>query len=638
MKEKKMRKIHFFVLVCVLALGWCGHSCSEEDELSSGEGMTGLPANVILSNDGESKAINLSLSGNESWSVEAQTENEEWCTIIPASGKGSGKFIITALPNSGREARSLKLKVIVGQNDHILTVSQEDTIAVSSVGPIIVDNQSTTEVLTVEANTMWQVNLSDEDVDWLTFTPDHGKGAGQITFTVAANPLSKDRSAEIVITAGSVSRTISILQKNVLLGQQSDSLALVAFYQATDGKYWSSAWDLEQEMTTWQGVATETMDGQVRVKALSLSGRKLDGVISPAIGNLSELRMLDLSSNNLKEGIPEEIGLLTKLEVLKLSDDKLSGELPSSMKNLTSLQELVLANNRFSTFPSDILQLANIKKVHVGGNQISSVVGEITEDSKLEELYLNDNQLTQLPAGIAHLSCLTHLNAANNELGSLSPEIADLIKVRVLKLENNSITGAFPEGFSKLVALEELYLTGAQFTSGEWNHMEQSEKLRIIEATDCGIGGTLPVLGKNGALHLLTRIQLNGNHFSGELTDDLSNLTALICLELDNNNLAGTLPEEALGNTSNLPDLERLCVANNEITGKIPVGMAGRITGWSAMLDKDGFRLNGNYLTGPVPKEFGKKDDWGWSDPVKDFNYVVNLYPQRGGVVLMLEQ
>lgn len=636
MKEKKMRKIHFFVLLCVLALGWCGYSCSEEDELSNGEGMAGLPADVILSNDGESRAVKLALNGNESWSVEAQAGNEEWCTIIPASGKGSGKFIITALPNSDREARSLNLKVIIGQSSHVLSVSQEDTMAVSSVGPIIVDNQSTTEVLTVEANTMWRVNLSEEDVDWITFTPDHGKGAGQITFTVAANPLSIDRSAEIVITAGSVSRTVSILQQNVLLGQQSDSLALVAFYQAADGKYWSSAWDLEQKMTTWKGVTTETIDGRVRVTALSLSRRNLDGVISPAIGNLSELKTLDLSFNNLKEEIPREIGLLTKLEVLKLSDDKLSGELPSSLKNLASLRELVLANNRFMTFPSDILQLANIKEVHVEGNQISSVVGEITEDSKLEKLYLNDNQLTQLPVGMTHLSSLTHLNAANNEIGSLSPEITDLIKIRVLKLDNNSIAGTFPEGFSKLTALEELYLTGAHFTSGNWDHMEQSEKLRIIEATDCGIGGTLPILGRNGTLHLLTRILLNGNHFSGELTDDISNLTALICLELDNNNLAGTLPQDAFENTSNLPDLERFCVANNKIVGKIPVGMAGKLTGWSAMFNNDGFRLNGNYLTGPVPKEFGKKT-FG-SDPVKIYNYSVNLYPQRDGVVLMLEQ
>eukprot|EP00253_Pinus_taeda_P011125 PITA_11125 len=64
----------------------------------------------------------------------------------------------------------------------------------------------------------------------------------------------------------------------------------------------------------------------------------------------------------------------------------------------------------------------------------------------------------------------------------------------------------------------------------------------------------------------ISKINLSGKNLTGSIPDDFGQLTELINMSLDNNHLIGPLP-----NISNLTMLERMFIENNNFTGVIPI-------------------------------------------------------------------
>lgn len=629
----KKHRTGFLVLMLSVASALVFNSC-DDDEASDGAATTTLtlPGNFILSNDGGSATVPVTLNDHSVWYAEVKNK-PDWCRLTPASGSGSGDFVVTVEPNAKRLPRSIEVVVSSGRDSRVVTVEQKDTLRVTAPDNLVVGNAGDTVTVTVEANTLWEVIKPDFRANWVTFTPSHGNGSGEVTFIVAANPLLNARSVEIVFSAGGANRVIAVSQQDVTPTSASDSLALVALYHSTDGAYWSTAWELGKGIAGWTGVSTGMVEGELRVTGLRLPGRSLEGVIPAEIGNLSRLEVLDLSGNNIRGEIPVEIGELIRLKELNLSDNKFDGELPLSVKNLIELEVLDVQRNRFTVFPVEICQLSKLQRIQIEYNEIASLPGEITEMSKLEYLYLNNNRLTSLPKGLDKLPKLIYLHASHNQITELPEEIGELVNLQSLRLDDNEITGVIPAGLSNLVALKYLDLSGNQFSGQFPSDMHRMKALETIDASDCGIGGPIPAFGRNGAFSELTQILLSGNHLEGELTEDISNLTHLEWVYLEGNELSGTLPADALGNMDKLPGLTAFVVSDNKITGKIPAGLATRLSRWSPTFNKKGFRLDGNYLEGPVPRTFD-----GFIGNSYQFNFDVSLFPQRDGVVLTIEK
>lgn len=624
MKRQKTNLLWFVLWSIVFAP--ILNSCSDDDDDISVE--FSLPSDLILSNDGSSGVVNLALDGDASWYVEAKGAGADWYEITPMSGTGKGQFVVTALPNVSREMRSVELAVTVGSISRSFTVSQKDTLLVSLPDVMNVGNEGATLVIPIEANTKWEVIKPDWKASWVTFTPTNGLGKGEVECVISANTALRGRSVELIISAGSTSRVITLSQQDVTPTSASDSLALVALYKATDGAYWSSAWKLDQNIASWAGVTTSMVDGQLRVNKLLLPGRNLDGTIPPEIGNLTMLEKLDLSDNTIRGSIPEEIGQLIKLKSLNITKNKFEGEIPLAIKNLVELEELNAQNNRLKLFPVEICQLAKLKVLHLENNEIASLPGEITSMSSLEYLYLNKNRLTALPNGLDKLPQLVYLHADNNLITELPEELGKLVSLVSLNLANNQIAGVLPAGISNMKSLKYLYLSRNNFNSGLPEGMERMVSLKSVEAYDCGLTGPLPELGKDGSFAHLEKLWMSGNRLTGKLTENLSKLTQLTQLILDDNELEGTLPADALGNTTNLPQLKMLGLANNKIKGTVPAGLASRLEYWPAMT---AFRLNGNYLEGPIPSTFA-----GSIGNASRFNFAQNLFPQRDNVILKI--
>ena len=288
----------------------------------------------------------------------------------------------------------------------------------------------------------------------------------------------------------------------------TDSLALVALYDSTNGTNWTndSNW-LTGNVSTWFGI---TVTGG-RVTSIYLPDNNLAGIIPPSIGVLGSLNSLALSENQLTGSIPTEIGNLTNLTWLNLANNNLLGSIPTTIGTLTSLQNLYLNNNLLTgSIPTEISSLHNLEGLILSNNQLSGLIPtEIGNLTSLTSLWLSSNQLTgSIPSEIGILNNLTYLDFNNNQLtGSIPIEIGNLTNLTYLSLGDNQLTGLTSSIISNLISLENLQLNNNQFS------------------------GAIPA--EIGNLTNLQHLHLSGNEFTD--LPDLSTLDSLDYLSIENN-------------------------------------------------------------------------------------------------------
>ena len=82
--------------------------------------------------------------------------------------------------------------------------------------------------------------------------------------------------------------------------------ALVAIYNATQGDNWTQSWDLNADVTAWQGLTIK----ENKVVAIDLSYNNLVGSLPEELGNLTNLETLNLFRNNISGLISSTIGYL----------------------------------------------------------------------------------------------------------------------------------------------------------------------------------------------------------------------------------------------------------------------------------------------------------------------------------------
>lgn len=248
--------------------------------------------------------------------------------------------------------------------------------------------------------------------------------------------------------------------------RQTDSLALVALYNSTNGANWDNTWDFSQPMNNWYGVTLK--DGGC-VNYVELFENNLSGAIPKEIGEMNALKILTLSGNNINGIIPAEIGQLPNLISLNLGNNQLSGSIPVEIGNLISLQKLYLSeNNLDGNIPTEIGNLINLKSLDLSGNDISGNIPiEIGSLKKIDNLILSYNQLSgNIPLGIWNFPNLKFLGLSSNLLsGTIPPEFGNLYNLRKLHLKNNDFTGEIPRTLGNLEFLSELLLRENELNS-----------------------------------------------------------------------------------------------------------------------------------------------------------------------------
>ena len=436
----------------------------------------------------------------------------------------------------------------------------------------------------------------------------------------------------------------------------TDSLALVALYDSTDGANWTnnSEW-LDVPVSTWYGV---TVSGD-RVSQIGLHNNNLVGTIPPEIYNLTNLNWLQLSLNQLSGSIPTEIGNLINLTSLNLSNNQLSGSIPIVIWNLTNLTTLTLAGNQLTgQIPTEIGNLTNLIALKLHLNQLSgSIPIEIGNLTNLTYLNLGDNQFTgSIPSEIGSLTNLTSLWLSNNQFTYL-PDLSSLTNITNLSIQNNQftfediepnigITGFVysPQDSVGQIIDTTVYVgtsytmsvsTGGASSQYQWKKdgvsigsisSDSTYSIIPIAFSDsgtytCEITNTVataltlysrpinvivdyPPFQKDSLALIALYNSTNGagwtnsSNWLGENVSTWYGITVsgnrVTEINLNNNNLTGSIPPE-IGNLTNLSGLGLYV---NQLTGSIPSEI------WN-MTNLGMLLLDGNQLSGTIPSSIG---------------------------------
>lgn len=177
----------------------------------------------------------------------------------------------------------------------------------------------------------------------------------------------------------------------------------------------------------------------------------------------------------------------------------------------------------------------------------------------------NNNLVGSIPTNIGKLQRLKKLYLQNNMLEGNIDQVFNLSELTRLIVENNRLSGTLPHDLCKLSSLEE----GACFYSFSVIHSFLFYMCPNIIFTSVRMGfnevhGRIPasLLG----LTALSRLELHGNHLSGELIIQQS--SSLEYLHLYDNNLSGQLTSSTLCHLSR--SLRDLRLNNNSFTGNVP--------------------------------------------------------------------
>ena len=334
----------------------------------------------------------------------------------------------------------------------------------------------------------------------------------------------------------------------------TDSLALLSIYNATDGKNWNVPWNLDTNVIQWHGVTI--ING--RVNKLDLSTNSLAGAISIEIGKLTNLKTLNLSTNSLTN-IPEEIIILNNLQSLNLSNNSLDSlPLLIAINNTASIN--VSGNNLdFSSIIPNFFDGNNNPR---GDNFIYNSQAALgVKDTIIEKLgnniqftisndYLNNNY--QWYKDGVPIQDATKKNYAINTLSyadighywvTITNDIASNL---TLFRDTITLSLLISEEFEKdSLALSTIYgsTNGSNWTN-TWN-------------LDYNVSTWHGVTIDNGRV---TELDLSNNSLTGNIPQEIDNLTNLQSLRLDNNSLS-TLPH-LLSISSNAS----ITISNNQLT------------------------------------------------------------------------
>jgi Leucine-rich repeat (LRR) protein len=288
----------------------------------------------------------------------------------------------------------------------------------------------------------------------------------------------------------------------------SDSLALVALYNATNGATWktNTHW-LTDKVNTWSGITVQ--DG--RVFEVSLRNNNLTGTIPAGLGALTKLHTLALSSNKLTGTLPTELGNMADMQVLDVYINKLSGSLPASLGALPKLRD-----------------------AYIGGNDFTGAIPkELGSATTLQVLYLNNCKLTgEIPKELSNLVNIQTLFLQNNNLtGTIPAELGELLNVVKLYLNNNLLTGEIPKQLGNLPLLEELSLMSNTLSGSIPVELTNLATLKYLYLAGNSLAGSIPV--GLGAMPDLVELDIRFNRFEGAVPLALGNINFI---QISNNN------------------------------------------------------------------------------------------------------
>ncbi|KAL5101873.1 hypothetical protein RYX36_006200 [Vicia faba] len=342
-----------------------------------------------------------------------------------------------------------------------------------------------------------------------------------------------------------------------------------------------------------------------QLTALFLETNNLVGTIPSSLQNASSLQMLFLSANHLEGSIPYSLGKLSSLKGLGLAINNLSGEIPHSLYNLSNIQTFDLGENKlFGSLPSNInLVFPNLVEFYVAQNHITGYFpNSISNLTNLISFIIGGNFFNgPIPLTLGRLNKLEFFNIADNNFGSGGAHDLDFLssltnctQLSRLILDHNKFGSKLPDLIGNLTKNLRVFILGNNQIHGVIpERIEQLIGLTYLDMGNNSLEGSIP--NSIGKLKNLVRLVLQANKLSSNIPTNIGNLTILSELYLSGNKLEGRIPFSLRYCTQ----LQKLYIAENKLSGDLPNQTFRYLDGLINIL------LSNNYLTGPIPSEFG---------------------------------
>ncbi|XP_028799557.1 receptor like protein 21-like isoform X3 [Neltuma alba] len=322
------------------------------------------------------------------------------------------------------------------------------------------------------------------------------------------------------------------------------------------------------------------------LKELWLDANYLEGSIPESITSLTSLTTLTLDNNNLTGSLPQEGGLcnLKNLSLLNLAVNEFEGQLPACLGNLTSLRTLYLNKNRFEgTFPSSLFHaLRSLTAIFLSDDNFSGSfsLSSLANQSNLKVFSISCSNAhlkleTENPPFIPSFQLRLFrihkcsLNEANNK--TMPTFLLHQYDLLALELSHLNISGTFPSWLlTNNTRLSYFNLTHNLFTTPF--KLNPASKLLQMESFDISSNPIRDEMPSHIGYIFPNLISLNMSSTSlrGYFPASIGEMRQLNDLDLSNNNLFGSLPQE-FGQGNN--ELRFLKLSNNNLSGScLPIG------------------------------------------------------------------
>ncbi|CAA7409277.1 unnamed protein product [Spirodela intermedia] len=253
-----------------------------------------------------------------------------------------------------------------------------------------------------------------------------------------------------------------------------------------------------------------------KLERLNLGFNHMGGVIQ---------EVLNLSNNHIQDSLPTAIASMDTMESLDLSHNDLSGSIPLERVQLSSLSIFSVAfNNLHGPIPSVICNLKNLKLLDLSLNILNGPI----------------------PSCLCSLRSLTELDLSYNELqGDIPSCFGSFQSLAILNLFSNQFEGNYSSSMCSIESLTELHLS--------------------YDACPGNIPACL------GNLQKLKYLQL-GNRLNGSIPSSMfHNLTELTTLQINSDQLEGTLKFSVFANLSKLKEVDISSGRGLEIDTEAPI-------------------------------------------------------------------
>ncbi len=443
--------------------------------------------------------------------------------------------------------------------------------------------------------------------------------------------------------------TTAIAQENYTGINEQDSLALVAYYESTNGDQWvdNSGWLTDNPVGSWVGIEEvanvagegEPEDWRVIVIDMPRNNMTVPGPLPAQLADLEFLEDFKADVNLHIGSLPVELANLERLQFLLVRTNLFTGEVDwDSFGQMPVMEQFRIRQNYFSGPLPQVLgengEWPALQRFYVDDNRFSGSIPEVDPAlNTLVRVYFHNNQLTGPIPDWSDLEGMEYYRIANNDLeaGPIPSWIYSAWGETLIRfqIQNTNRTGSIAPEFTNMTALEQFVIGGPGDTIGE--------------------GETMADIPDMSTMPSLTEINITGGGWTGELPDWVANVPNITDVHFQRLNVTGTIPAawanadlnsihlESLGIEGGIPDafqstnsLEEITLINNENmqVGEIPdwiggvianvvtlqlenVGVTGEITQNLVNLPLETLNLSDNPdLTGSLPNWFSTKN---WS-------------------------